>query len=261
MPSSNGTVQSIGRAFQILELLRSREQSLGVSEIAELSGFSMTTTHRLLKTLVACRAIQQDSRTRLYDLSPHMLMYGKAVLNRFNFLASVHPMLGELSKSVGETVFMGILDDRYDLVYIDQVDTLDHPLRMTPQIGLRQPAHCTALGKVLLSGLPSERLSSFMQRGSFDRMTDHTITTPAGLEEELRKVREAGCAFDREETETGICCVAAPVRDSRRTVAAISISGPATRMTTKGLEGYLSEQIRATAVQVSSFVQDMEMRG
>jgi IclR family transcriptional regulator, KDG regulon repressor len=261
MPNNNGSVQSIERAFQILELLRSQERELGVSEIAKLIGLSTTTTHRLLKTLITCRAIKQDQQTRLYDLNSYLLAYGKAVLNRFNFLSAVHPILGDLSKRVGETVFMGILDEQYDLVYIDQVDTLDHPLRMTPQIGLRQPAHCTSLGKVLLANLPDEKLSVFLQRGSFVRKTEFTITTADVLSKELQKVRSVGFALDQEEMENGICCVAAPVQNSNGTIVAISVSGPSSRLRSKGLDSTLSEEIRATAKQLSQFLQHMELRG
>lgn len=261
MTKNNDSVQSIERAFQILELLRAQKRALRVSDIAELIGLSTTTTHRLLKTLIACRAIQQDPQTRLYDLNAHMLVYGRAVLNRFNFLGYVHPIMGELSKEVGETVFMGILDDQYDLVYIDQVDTLDHPLRMTPQIGLRQPAHCTSLGKALLANLPEDRLSTFLRRGKFERKTEFTITTADALSQELETVRKVGHAIDREETEYGICCVGAPIRNSRATVAAISISGPASRLRLKGLDGALSESVRETAKQLSQYLHDMELRG
>lgn len=260
MVSSRDSVQSIERAFQILELLRSQERALGVTEIARLVDLSTTTTHRILKTLVACRAIRQDPEASLYDLNPYLLVFGKAVLSRFNFLTSVHPILGDLSKRVGETVFMGILDDQYDLVYIDQVDTLDHPLRMTPQIGLRQPAHCTSLGKILLAGLPDERLSAFLKGRSFVRKTEFTITTKKALTEELEKVRRAGYAVDQEEMENGICCVAAPVRNSNGTVAAISISGPSTRMRSKGLDSTLREEIRTSAERLSQLVHDMELR-
>jgi IclR family KDG regulon transcriptional repressor len=232
-----------------------------VSDIAKLIGLSTTTTHRLLLTLINCRAIQQDPQTRLYDLNSHLLVYGKAVLNRFNFLGSVHPILGDLSKRVGETVFMGILDDQYDLVYIDQVDTLDHPLRMTPQIGLRQPAHCTSLGKVLLANLPDEKLSVFLQQGSFERRTEFTITKAEALSKELETVRKVGFALDQEEMENGICCVAAPIRGSRGTIASISISGPSSRMRSKGLDGMLSENVCSTAKHLSQYLQDMELRG
>ena len=261
MSAQNGSVQSIERGFQILELLRVEGRAIGVSEMATLVGLSTTTVHRLLKTLRSCRAVQQDPKTHLYDLNDHMLLYGKAVLNRFNFLGSVHPILGELSKRVGETVFMGILDDQFDLIYIDQVDSLDNPLRMTPQIGLRQPAHSTSLGKVLLASLKMEKLTLFLNRGSFPRKTEFTLTTVRDLSRELDKIRKCGYALDQEEMENGICCVAAPVQNSHGTIAAISISGPSSRMRSKGLDTVLSKEISLTASRVSQFIQSMDLGG
>ncbi len=257
----DGSVQSIERGFRILELLRTEGRALGVSELAETLDLSTTTVHRLLKTLVACRAVKQDPQTHLYDLNDHLLLYGKAVLNRFNFLGSVHPILGDLSKRVGETVFMGILDDQCDLIYIDQVDSLDYPLRMTPQIGLRQPAHCTSLGKVLLADLEKQRLAQYLSRKTFPRKTEFTITTAGELSEELQKIRQAGFALDREEMENGICCVAAPIHNSRGTIASVSISGPSSRMRSKGLETALSKEIRRTADRVSQYIQSMDLAG
>jgi len=261
MSKQDGSVQSIERGFQILELLRIQGRAIGISEIANLVGLSTTTVHRLLKTLKSCRAIQQDPQTHLYDLNDHMLLYGKAVLNRFNFLGSVHPILGELSKMVGETVFMGILDDQYDLIYIDQVDSLDYPLRMTPQIGLRQPSHSTSLGKVLLANLQNDKLAHFLSRGSFPRRTEFTLTTVEELRKELDKIRNAGFALDQEEMENGICCVAAPINNSRGTIASISISGPSSRMRSKGLDTTLSKEICTTATRVSQFIQSMDLGG
>ena len=118
-----------------------------------LLGLSTTTVHRLLRTLKSCRAVQQDPQTHLYDLNDYMLVYGKAVLNRFNFMGSVHPILGDLSRRMGETVFMGILDDQFDLIYIDQVDSLDHPLRMTPQIGSPAAGPFHIVGEGLTGGV------------------------------------------------------------------------------------------------------------
>lgn len=261
MPNQDGSVQSIERGFQILELLRIQGRPIGISEMAELLGLSTTTVHRLLKTLKNCRAVQQDPQTHLYDLNDHMLLYGKAVLNRFNFLGSVHPILGELSKRVGETVFMGILDDQFDLIYIDQVDTLDHPLRMTPQIGLRQPSHSTSLGKILLANLQEEKQNLFLSRGTFPRRTEFTLTTDQELRKELVKIQKVGFALDQEEMENGVCCVAAPINNSRGTIAAISISGPSSRMRSKGLDTILAQQICATADKVSQFIQSMDMGG
>lgn len=261
MSSRDRLVQSIERGFQILELLRTQGRPIGICEMATLLGLSTTTVHRLLKTLKSCRAIQQDPQTHLYDLNDHLLLYSKAVLNRFNFLGSVHPILGELSRRVGETVFMGILDDQFDLIYIDQVDSLDHPLRMTPQIGLRQPSHSTSLGKVLLSNLQDEKQDIFLSRGIFPRKTEFTLTTDQELRKEMAKIRNMGFALDQEEMENGICCVAAPIKNSRGTIAAISISGPSSRMRSKGLETVLAQEICKTAAKVSQYIQSMDMRG
>jgi len=247
-------VQSVERAFRILDLLRANSKGMGVIEIAKSLDLSTTTTHRLLQTLMNLRAVQQEPGNRHYSLAPQMLLYGKAVLDRFDFIRSAHPLLGEISKTVGETVFMGILDN-YDLVYVDHVDSLDHVLRMTPQIGRRQPSHCTALGKVLLANLPEERLEAFLNRKSLPRMTENTITDPQDLRRELDAVRRKGYALDREETEVGICCVAAPIRrPDGRVVAALSVSGPATRLRKKGLKTFLREKVQETASRISQLI-------
>lgn len=261
MSANENSVQSIERGFQILELLRKEERAMGVSEIAKLLGLTTTTAHRILSALRNCRAVQQDPKTHLYDLNDHLLLYGKAVLNRFSFLSSIHPILGELSKRVGETVFMGILDEQFDLIYIDQVDSLDHPLRMTPQIGLRQPAHCTSLGKVLLANLPAERQNLFLSRGTFPKKTEFTLTTEKELREELTRISTLGFALDQEEMENGIYCVAAPIQNTREVIAAVSISGPSSRMQSKGYDTTLSKEIVATAARVSQYIQSMDLRG
>ncbi len=107
MANQVGSVQSIERGFQILELLRLQGRPIGISEMADLLGLSTTTVHRLLKTLKNCRAVQQDPQTHLYDLNDHMLLYGKAVLNRFNFLGSVHPISGRTVEASGRDSFHG----------------------------------------------------------------------------------------------------------------------------------------------------------
>lgn len=249
MPENH--VQSIVRAFDILKLLRDNGHGLGVSEISKELEMSVGTIHRLLQTLVLVDAVEQDKDSKQYSLATEMLFYGKSVLDRYDFITRAHPIMGELSKKIGETVFMGILED-YELVYVDHVDSLDHFLRMPPQIGRRQSAHCTAQGKVLLAHLPLEEINTFLQGKSLYQFTENTITDPEELHEELATIRQIGFAMDREETEIGICCVAAPVRKPNgEVVAAISTSGPATRMLRKGLDTVLKEEVVETAHKIS----------
>lgn len=252
MPENH--VQSIVRAFDILKLLRDNGNSLGVSEIAKELNLSLGTIHRLLKTLVLVDAVEQDKHSKQYSLATEMLFYGKSVLDHYDFISRAHPILGELSRVIGETVFMGILED-YQLVYVDHVDSLDHFLRMPPQIGRRQHAHCTAQGKVLLAHLPPDEINFFLNHHPLERLTENTITNPEELATELATIRQSGFALDREETEIGICCVAAPVRKpDASVVAAVSTSGPATRMLRKGLDTSLSKEVVQTAQKISELM-------
>jgi len=147
---------------------------------------------------------------------------------------------------------MGILDN-FELVYVDHVDSLDHTLRMTPQIGRRQFAHCTSLGKILLANLNPKDLNTFLDQKEFPKVTENTISTADELRIELEKIRINGYAFDQEEAERDICCVAAPIVGLEgKVIASISVSGPATRMRQKGMDTFLREHIVLTAAKISN---------
>ena len=252
-PSKN-TSQSVERAFGILNILRDSESALSVSDIARAMKLSPPTVHRFLTTLTKCRAVEQDPQTRRYSLGLELLLYSKAVLDRLNWRSRAHHFLGVLSKEVGETVFMGLLDD-CALIYIDQVDSLDHSLRMTPQIGRRQEAHCTAMGKVLLAHLDPTRLKAFLAKSGLPKKTNHTITNRQDLEKALENIRSSGFAIDHQEAEIGICCVAAPILGiPGGTMAAISVSGPSERLEQKGLETHIMEAVKVTADRISQAI-------
>jgi IclR family acetate operon transcriptional repressor len=245
------TAQSVERAFSLLDTLRDSGHPMSVGDIAHALDMSTTTVHRLLTTLNTCGVVAQEPHTRRYFLALKMLLFGKAILDRFEWRSRAHPLLGELSRQVGETVFMGVLD-HYDLVYIDHVDSLDHTLRMTPQIGRRQDAHTTALGKVLLAHASPEEVEPFLNRKDLPRRTPNSITNSKALKSELEKIRERGYAFDLQESEIGICCVAAPIRGlSDQVVAAISVSGPSARIEMKGMDSELKKRLLETAARIS----------
>lgn len=254
MNNHNNTAQSVERAFRVLNMLRDSQSALSVSDISRVLKLSPPTVHRFLTTLRKCRVVEQDPQTRRYSLGLELLLYSKAVLDRLNWRSRAHPLLGDLSRKVGETVFMGIFDDDA-LVYIDHVDSLDHSLRITPQIGRRQEAHCTAMGKVLLAHLERTRLEEFLARSKLPKRTKNTITNPQALRKALNKVRASGYAVDQQEAEVGICCVAAPIIGiTGETMAAISISGPSERLEQKGLETHLKAAVQATAARISQAI-------
>ncbi len=144
--------------------------------------------------------------------------------------------------------------DRGEIVYIDKVE-LDHNpsgLRMASRVGLRNPAHSSAVGKVLLSHLPEEELNGLIKEKGLPKRTENTITDLVQLKEHLKAVRNQGYAVDDEENEKGIRCVAAPIyNEVGRAVAAVSISGPAFQVTKKRVQETLKKEVMETASKIS----------
>ena len=247
----DSTAHSVERAFAILDQLRDSAGAMSVSHLARSTELSTTTVHRLLATLRKCEAVDQEPESRKYRLSLKMLLYGKAALDRYEWRTQVHTALGELARNVGETAFMGTLD-HFELVYIDHVDSLDHELRISPQIGRRQDAHTTAMGKVLLAHHKRDAVERYLLETPLPRRTRYSLTDPQVLRNELDKVRAAGYATDQQESEIGISCVAVPVyRADGSVMVAISVSGPNERLQLMGLETTLKDMVKATASRIS----------
>jgi DNA-binding IclR family transcriptional regulator len=135
-----------------------------------------------------------------------------------------------VSGNCGETVHFAVLDG-VEVVYIARVDSI-HPVRMVSAVGRRLPAHCTGVGKVLLSSLSADELRRrFGGSSPLPAMTANSITSFRALEVELAKIRQSGVAIDNCESNSDVCCVAAPVFDHQgKVVAALSISLPITRV-------------------------------
>jgi IclR family acetate operon transcriptional repressor len=135
--------------------------------------------------------------------------------------------LGELHRATGLVVHLAVLDGP-DVVYLDKVG--DSPLAPIPtRVGGRQPAHCTAVGKAVLAELPDDVVGQLLARSGMRPQTEHTIVDPAVFQRELAVIRDRGYAEDDGEQEIGVRCVAVTVPGAPAR-AAISISGPATRM-------------------------------
>ena len=163
---------------------------------------------------------------------------GQLLLSQLDLRREAEPFLKDLAEKTKETVHLVFLD-RTEIVYIDKVEA-DHGqggLRMASRIGLRNPAHSSAVGKVLLSDLPEEMLNEILQGKGLPRRTGNTITEIDPLKEHLKLVRRQGYAIDDEENEEGIRCVGAPIyNEAGKAVAAVSVSGPAFRITKKGFK-------------------------
>lgn len=221
----SGGVQSLERAFDLLERMADAGGEVGLSELAGSSGLPLPTIHRLMRTLVACGYVRQHANRR-YALGPRLIRLGESASRLLGTWA--RPYLARLVEETGETANMALLDGD-EVVYVAQVPSR-HSMRMFTEVGRRVMPHSTGVGKVLLAASTPDEVRALLARTGMPAATERTITTPDGFLKALDHVREVGYAVDDNEQELGVRCIAVSVPDSP-TAAAISISGPAGRVT------------------------------
>jgi DNA-binding IclR family transcriptional regulator len=249
----NNLVQTIKRASSILDILGQSSQGISIRELSTKIKLPKGTIHRLLSSLSYFGYVHQDPKTRNYFLGLKLVELGQLLLSQLDLRKEAESFLRDLAERTKETVHLVFLD-RNEIVYIDKLETDQNPsgLRMASRVGLRNPAHSCAVGKVLLADLPEEALNNFIMEKGLPKRTENTITNSTHLKEHLNLVRTQGYAIDDEENEKGIRCVAAPIRNEvRRAVAAVSISGPAFRITKKVIQESLRKEVMETALKIS----------
>lgn len=217
------------RVFQILEAVADVAKPVTSTEISELTGLPLATSHRLCQMLVHERFLQYEMGGKRIWAGPRVFDFAGRVLSGAHLNMDRRNILQDLVDEVGETCNVTIPDD-LTMIYADRVESR-WPLRVQLTTGAHVPLHCTASGKLYLSQLPPEKLERIMSRHKLERMTNATITNPKVLQGELGKIRESGFGWDNEEFIAGMVAVSVPVRDSRgRFCAALAVHGPTQRM-------------------------------
>jgi DNA-binding IclR family transcriptional regulator len=223
-------VQSLDRALDILEALAGAGRGIGIVDLSARVGLHASTVHRLLATLVVRGYARQSPRSQRYSLGTRVLQLGRSFHDRSDLRQEAHRYLQILTEKSGETANL-VMRDGDEVVYIDQVQS-PHLVRMFAEIGRRVPLHSTAGGKAILASWDPAELNRLVAEKGLSGKTSYTITTQKDLEHALLEVRRSGYAVDDQEQEEGVRCVAGPVGDQTGDViAALSISGPITRMT------------------------------
>lgn len=217
--------QLVSRVFDILDAFLEVGPRLTATEVSRATGLKYATAHRILDALVARGVLDRDRDSFRYSVGQRLKEYG---VGGTDDLEIAHSILEDLTSRTGETSHLAVRDE-HAAIY---VDTVAGPKLLSAHhhVGRQMPIHSTGVGKALLSGLDDEELDGHLD-GKLDRFTAHTIVDQSRLHAELRAIRERGYAVDDEETEEGLICVAAPIRNqSGRVIAAISVGGPATRL-------------------------------
>jgi IclR family transcriptional regulator, KDG regulon repressor len=224
-PRGESKVNSVDRALVILEYLGTQTKEVGVRELGQAIGLSKSSVHRILQTLRARGFVKWNPDNARYSLGMRAFEVGCGILRSMEAHAVAKPYLEQLVNNLGETAFLGVLDD-VDLVFIDKIDGR-RSVRMYADIGSRRPLHCTGIGKALLAHLDRAEIDRIIAARPLARHTKNTITDPEALRAELEKIRRQGYAEDNEEMEDGLYCVGAPLFNySGRPVAAVSVSVP-----------------------------------
>ncbi len=223
-------MQSVARALELFGAVVRADGAVGISELSAVSGLAIGTVHRLLGTLVATGYVRQDPESRRYGVGYAAFDLASRVRRHDGLPTTAEPYLRELVDLTGESANLAILDGEAAM-YVGHVPSL-RTVRMFTEAGNRSPLHASGTGKVLLANLADDARESLLARLTLERHTPRTIVDADALRVELAEVRRAGFALDNGEFEEGVRCIAVPVRDvSGMTVAAVSVSGPASRLT------------------------------
>lgn len=217
-------LRTLERGLAVLELLGTADSGYQVSEVAQRLDLPMGTTHRLLQTLRHANYVEQDPRTRRYQLGLKILELRGATVGAMRMAAEARPLLRDLMLRTGLRAHLAVYRGG-SVVYIDRVDNPASLLQYVP-LGKRALAHATGLGKAILAHSAEAEVEAYLARQPLTGLTSTTITEAETLRRELAAIRAQGFATDQGESEENTRCLAAPIFDyTGQVVAAASIAG------------------------------------
>lgn len=221
-------VKSARRALDVLQLLTDSPGPLTFPEIGRALGIPASSLSGLLHTLVDAGWLEHEELSRSYSLGLRVLEAGNAYTRSRSLIGQAVPVISSIRDHVDETIQVAVLDGRHN-VYVAKAEA-QQLLTLTSAVGGRLPAHATAVGKVLLAGLPAQRLSDLLKGVNLERYTPHTLSDQRQLGSALVEIRRKGYGWENEEHAIGVRCLATPVLGPRGTViAAMGVAIPTVR--------------------------------
>ena len=231
-PAADGTV---AKALDVLDLVAAQGGPVRFSDLLGDSPYPKATLYRLLQTLVSQGMLSFHAESGYYTMGMRLVRLAHVAWQQSSLAPIARPHLDRLSAEVGETVHLAQLDHA-QVLYVDKRNARD-PVRMYSQAGKVGPDYCTGVGKAMLAFLPEAQLPGILAQQSWHRFTDKTLTTPEALCAELARIRARGYAFDDEEHEPHIICVALPILSSRGVLfGALSVTSTTARTDLSALE-------------------------
>jgi IclR family transcriptional regulator, KDG regulon repressor len=242
---ARGGVQSLGRAFAILEEVARHREGIGLAELSKLVGLHNSTTFHLAKTMVTLGYMRQERDSKRYRVGRPLFALAASALDEIEMVNLATPVLEDLSRESGESGHFAVRMG--DSVVVIARTSGAGAFQLTDRVGVVRPAHCTALGKIILASLRPDQLKRFLERVDLKPSTKKSITEPSALLREITEIRRSAIAFDDGEFNAEVRCVAVPVYNfTGEVIGALGISGPIWRMTDQVL------QSRAKLVQTAA---------
>lgn len=222
-------IQSVEKAIRVFEAVCRAKKDVRVVDLSKDLGINKATVFRLLRTFVETGYLEQNPETDRYRPTMKILALGNNVMNKMEIRALASDIIKELSEKSGESVHLSIRDGAMAVI-IDKVESQTGN-KVSFHIGRRSDLYSTGTGKVLLASLPLNKLEEYLAEIPLAPHTPMTITDPEVLKRQLMEINVNGYSVDRQENNTGISCVAAPVYDYTGSVAAsVSVTGPSSRI-------------------------------
>jgi DNA-binding IclR family transcriptional regulator len=235
-------LHSLVRAVSMLEVLGQSDGPLSLAEICQRLALHKSTAHRSLMVLERSALIERTQENR-FRLGLKLYELGNRAVEQIDLRGRVQPVLRRLASQVGETVHLSVLQ-KTSIVYLDKVEP-NRRVCMSTKTGTSNPVYCTAMGKAMLAFQPEQIIEQIAGKIRFVRYTPKTIGSREALSEALAKIRRRGYAIDDEEIELGVRCVGAPIfNESRQAIAAMSVSGPTSRITVQSVPGIAEKLLR-----------------
>jgi IclR family KDG regulon transcriptional repressor len=227
-------VQSLGRAFAILEEVARHREGIGLAELSKLVGLHNSTTFHLAKTMVSLGYLRQEKDSKRYRVGRPLFALAASALDEIEMVNVATPVLEELSRETSESSHFAVRMG--DAVVVIARTSGPGAFQLTDRVGVVRPAHSTALGKIILASLRPDQLQRFLERADMKPSTKKSITDTAVLLREIAEIRRTGVAFDDGEFNPEVRCVAVPVTDfTGQVIGALGISGPIWRLSNQTL--------------------------
>ena len=238
---------TLGKAIVVLDAIASAPEPLRFKDLADRINQPKGTLHRQVSNLIE-EGLLHVNPDQSYSLGLRLLKFAAKSWSTNGFREIAEPHLKTLHKITGETVHLGILQGA-EVIYLDKVES-HQAVRMHSQVGNSSPCYCTGVGKAALSALPRHEVLKRMADISFFQFTSKTLPDTRALVAELDIITKSGIAYDREEHEAGIHCIAAPVfNTSRSMIGGLSVTSPCYRTPMTKLESW-AEDVRTIAATI-----------